>query len=110
MPTPTKDADGLYPSEESLTAIREWPLGDLAGLMVFIKALWWAADWGWREFDGKDDFDKPIHVYWISTGGWSGNEELIAALQESQHGIHWSQLFREHHVGGHYMLQTRITS
>lgn len=70
-------ADGGYPSEAELQAIRDWPWQKgFRGLMVnYVAPRWKYGDMGyWRQ--RGDRFD-------ISTGGWSGNEDIISALQQN---------------------------
>jgi hypothetical protein len=42
--------------------------------MAFVRSLWKYADWSWSQ-EGRR--------FSISTAGWSGNEELIEAMQEN---------------------------
>lgn len=66
------DKDG-YPTREELEKIRKWPYDDPEGVLRFIGERWYWHDW-WGEKDG---------LWVFATGGWSGNEDLIKALQES---------------------------
>ncbi len=97
------DNDG-YPTEDELKRVKEWTVVDgkfdFAGWFAFVRSIWWAPDWGWHEYDGKDDFDRPTHFYRISTGGWSGNEDMIGAMQDNFVG--WSMTWLDHRRGGHY--------
>lgn len=73
MKYPTFDADG-YPTDETLDAIKLWPHQKSRELFAFIKAAWKYPDY----------FSEPENgVYRIVTGGWSGNESLIAALEKN---------------------------
>jgi hypothetical protein len=86
-----------YPSDDELKKIEAWPPGgDFADLMEFAKSIWWMADWGWHQ-------KGPI--YKVSTGGWSGNEEIIGAMQKNF--IFWSQCWRVHRTGGHFVFRIR---
>ena len=101
----TKEAaewlDGEYPTDAALDRIEHWdcieePDGGLfkrRGLMAFVQSIWWAAPWGWHQ-EGDD--------YYISTGGWSGNESIIAALKGNF--IFWSLHHRSTRAGGHFMF------
>lgn len=101
----TEESD--YPTYEQLQRVTEWSEffphtnehADYSAWFAFIKSIWWMPDWGWKEYDGKDD-GEPIRVFHISTGGWSGNEDIIHAM--SKNFIGWSQTFRIHRRGGHY--------
>ena len=84
------DNDG-YPTEEALTKVENWPYDDVKGWFDFIESIWWAADWGWT-VEGN--------VFHISTGGWSGNEDTIEAMQKNW--ILWNHTWWEHRRGGHY--------
>jgi hypothetical protein len=96
------DEEG-YPTKEELERIRTWPSTDLRGWFAYIKEAghWWPTEaFGWSEHDGIDDFKRPLHMYRISTGGWSGNEEIIQAMHENW--MCWYTTWQEHRRGGHY--------
>ena len=80
-----------YPTDEELQRIREWPLNDPTGWLEFCRSIWWAADWGWPSLFGE-----------VSTGGWSGNEDIIAAMQDAHFGLLWGQVWTTTRRGGHY--------
>ena len=84
--------DGEYPTEAALERIEHWE-GDLRELMAFAHSIWWAADWGWNQ-EGDD--------YYVSTGGWSGNEDIIGALRSNF--LFWSLHHRSTRAGGHFMF------
>jgi hypothetical protein len=97
---PGLDEDG-YPTEDALEEIRNWDPMDPFGLMDYVYDLWWAADWGWEE---TVDRDRPEnHYFHISTGGWSGNEDIISAMEHNF--IFWVQAFRMLRAGGHYVFR-----
>lgn len=85
------DSSG-YPDEQELRTIREWPEMDLPGLMEFICERWKYAEQG--------SFIVREGVYHLSTLGWSGNEEIIGALQQNR--IFWSLCWQVARRGGHY--------
>jgi hypothetical protein len=71
------DSDG-YPTEEELDRIRAWPYEDYAGLLEFIgDNCWWPSrdSGGFKRLSGGR--------YRLATGGWSGNEEVIAVLEQN---------------------------
>ena len=77
------DADG-YPSDEDLKRIAQWA-GDWHALMACCRECWNYADIGfWVEDDTTDDMRGVRAVrYRLATGGWSGNESVIAALRDN---------------------------
>jgi len=100
-----------YPSDDDLTRIKEWRVEWLndgthplyGPWFAFIKSLWWMPEWGWSEKDGYDkDYDRPVRIYRISTGGWSGNEDLLGAMENNF--INWTQTFVQMRRGGHYIF------
>ena len=62
-----------YPTEEELGNIKAWDMGDLHGLMEYIMDYW--KIWG--------SFSREGDIYTLATGGWSGNEDIIGAMQEN---------------------------
>ena len=93
------DSDG-YPIEGELEQIRKWDGQDPSGWFAFIRSCWWAADWGWTEFEGTDDLKRWQRIYLISTGGWSGNESIISAMQKNF--VLWALSWHQHRRGGHW--------
>jgi hypothetical protein len=90
---------GEYPSDEELERITKWPRDDVHGLLDFIREIWHHPDWGWEEFEGRDDGEK-IRVVHCSTGGWSGNEDIMVAFRSNFGAYH--QAFDTYRRGGHY--------
>ena len=85
-----------YPTEEEIAKIKQWPNTDFKGLMAFIKEeCWWMPDWGWSN-RGK--------TYRVSTGGWSGNEEIIDALHKNDN-FFWALCWQSSRRGGHYVFR-----
>lgn len=84
-----------YPTEEELERIRKWPTAsdaDMVKLLEFIETTcWWEPGWGFR---------RRGRQYWLSTGGWSGNEEIIGAMQDNL--LFWAFSWVSTRRGGHY--------
>lgn len=103
------DDDG-YPTDAALELIEAWHWTDCTGLFEFIKEIWHLRTWGWTEGDAKDldkhhdDYDKDGgKLYFISTGGWSGNESIIRALQSNT--MAWALTWVQSRRGGHYIFK-----
>jgi hypothetical protein len=86
-----------YPTDEDLARIEAWPVDDLRGLFDFIRERWSLGYWDEAEVNPLKD---PITSIAISTGGWSGNESLIGALQANQAA--WAITWYSSRRGGHY--------
>ena len=81
-----------YPTDEELRTIIDWDWQrGWKPLMEYVKTLWWAPGWGWGEKGNR---------YWLSTWGWSGNEDLIGALERNY--MFWSLCWKASKTGGHY--------
>ena len=100
---------GGYPTAAELRRIRRWPVvtgADCTALLAFVRECWWNAEWGWtvavrlrRETIGG----TPYRYYQISTGGWSGNEDILAALDKN---VMFQMLcFYSIRRGGHYVFR-----
>jgi len=91
-----------YPTEDELKRLREWDFNDMRGWFDFAKSVgnYWPDDHYWTE-----EPDGTIHV---STGGWSGNEDIIDAMSENF--ICWTQCWQVHRRGGHYEFKLPVTA
>ena len=100
------DDDG-YPTDDALEIVKLWHWDDARGWFKFIESLWAYHDWGWKEKDEPHEFDndKMVHRYYISTGGWSGNESIIDAMQQAD--FMWSLNWVQSRRGGHYIFELR---
>lgn len=87
-----------YPTEAALDMIRHWPNEDLPDLFDFIKSIWWMPSWGWHEVE-----EEEVTSYHLSTGGWSGNEDIIGAMRN--HHIFWMLYWYSSRVGGHFVFR-----
>ena len=91
------DKDG-YPEEEELETIKTWKGDDLRGLMEYVHDLWkYAEDGYWSE-----EVSDGHHEYHLSTAGWSGNEDIIAAMQSNH--VWWMMFWKSSIRGGHYVF------
>ena len=95
-----------YPTDATLECIQKWDcVGKEAklALMKYISQAWWMPSFGWSQEDFVDDFGDAGVKYSLSTGGWSGNEDLIGAMQKNFlfWGLSWVQSRR----GGHYIFE-----
>ena len=107
------DDDG-YPDDAELDKIAKWDCiatGDFRPLMEYVQGLW---QWGDRMFIKTGEHKGgPYHggivvtsdVYEVSTGGWSGNESLIAAMQENF--CFWAMCWVQSRRGGHFIFHVR---
>lgn len=85
MPTPTFDKS-CYPTDETLNAIEFWKF-PFDGLWDFIKEAW-------NTQYGQIKESKALIKFF--TGGWSGNEDVIAAMQNNSPfwGLYWQSSVR----------------
>ena len=87
------DGDG-YPTEAAIQRIKAWDVKDPAGLADFCKSIWhWGSNY-WEQRATADGVRIEAH-----TGGWSGNEEIIGALESTPF---WSLCWQDSRRGGHY--------
>lgn len=94
------DEDG-YPTQAELHEIEKHDFKDPFGWFDRVKDAWWCSNWGFTEFD-----DGDAKVYLISTGGWSGNEEIISSMQANF--VLWSLYWKENKAGGHYLFRVDL--
>ena len=99
------DEDG-YPTEIALDIIKNWTFRmSSKALFEFIHSIWWMPDWGWKECPCVDELTgNETYTYHISTGGFSGNESIIYALQENKYMM-WHLTWKQSRRGGHYIFE-----
>ena len=93
------DKDG-YPDKHELKKITEWDYKDFQGLMDYVFDLWKYSNCGY--------WKRGRIYYHISTGGWSGNEDIIRALMNN--AMFWACCWWSSKRGGHYMFEIRKQS
>jgi hypothetical protein len=93
---------GEYPTDEELQQLRDWDFNDMRGWFDFAQSIgnYWPDDHFWSE--------EPPGTFHISTGGWSGNEDIISAM--SDNFICWTQTWKVHRRGGHYEFELPAVS
>lgn len=98
-----------YPTEVQEAMIRNWDTlkTGVKPLIDYVESLWWAPDWGFKLYRGKEHLfgKKSVIKLQLHTGGWSGNESIIAALQSNM--MFWWLCWRKSVVGGHYWFEFR---
>lgn len=97
------DEEDVYPTDETLKLISEYSLLDKSGkqLLDEIRPIWNYADSGYWHVEETDTHYK----YHISTAGWSGNEDIIRALQKNF--IFWHMYWYSSRRGGHHVFELR---
>jgi hypothetical protein len=85
------DGDG-YPREETLERIAAWPARDYNGLLDYVADLWCYPDYVVKSPEAR--------TYVFATGGWSGNESLISALEQNL--VFWGTCWMSSRRGGRY--------
>lgn len=90
------DADNCL-TPEVFEYLRTWtpePNLDFAPLMDFVGYIWCYPDCYYA--------DPHNRTYSVLTGGWSGNEAVIEALQ--QNALFWSLCWMSSHRGGKHVF------
>ena len=92
-------SDG-YPEEHELKYIREYDLvkSDPRTLLEYMKGMW-----RWKEYFVIKKTGKGLWVE-IHTGGWSGHEEMIAALEKT---LFFSLFWTMSKAGGHHYFRVK---
>jgi hypothetical protein len=105
---PTFDRDG-YPTEETLKIIAEWDCvgkDNQINLLKYVQKCWRYDNFFTVEEGTVDMYHTNVLRYNISTGGWSGNESLISALEENH--LFWALCWVQSRRGGHYIFHVTV--
>lgn len=93
-----------YPTGEELEKIKNWDIHDYSALMEFVKSIWWMPEFGWHEGPGGNEVHElTTKTLSISTGGWSGNESIITALENN--AMFYMSCWVSSRRGGHYEFE-----
>ena len=92
-----------YPDEESLQKITDWDFTEqgISGLLDLIKEN---TNWADRQIHISG---KRVIRFEYHTGGWSGNEDVISALQNS---LFWHFFWEKSVRGGHYYFRIKLSA
>jgi hypothetical protein len=74
-----------YPTDDQLEKIKEWDYLDFENLALYVQAIWhWGEDYArlgdWKE----DEHGTKYRPFELVTSGWSGNEDIVCALNKNQ--------------------------
>lgn len=83
-----------YAKQRELTRIAKWNYADPWGWFEYVIARWWMPAWGIRRVRNR---------LYMSTGGWSGNEEIIGAMRKNY--LLWGKTWYVHRTGGHFIFK-----
>lgn len=106
-PIPEFDADG-YPTEATLDVVRNWKASTnfaVKDFFAFLREAWRYPE-RWRGTTMQNPVDREqVSVIRVSTGGWSGNEDLIDAMQENT--VLWTLVWEASFRGGGFVFRKR---
>lgn len=85
-----------YPTEEFLEQLKNWDPMDFVGL---VQAMNYA--WKYHNYITFTWEDGNIVKVECSTGGWSGNEDIIDSINPVWHSLYFHSL----HRGGHWVFK-----
>ena len=104
LPDTVLDDEG-YPTQEFLDFVRAYVPDETLSIMNLVETVlrdaWWSSDWGFklhRKYKGKRKLE-------LHTGGWSGNEETIAAIKSNLWFTHFKMRYVMWRTGGHYYFE-----
>jgi len=93
-----------YPDEASLKQIAKWDIltNGIQGLLDLVEEN---TNWSDRQIY---QHGKRVIYYEYHTGGWSGNEDVIEALQKNY--LFWAMYWMKTTRGGHYYFKIKLTT
>ena len=98
-----------YPTDDALELLRTWDWKKgWTNLMSLVQSIW---HWGDNQYSTRtldDDLGRVEVEYTFHTGGWSGNEDIIDALQSNF--MFWMMCWYQSRRGGHYKFRVRLSS
>lgn len=89
--------DDCYPTDETLETIKNFEVNgdeDCEKLLQMASKVWL--------YPGYFTKDESTKCWFVSTGGWSGNEDVIRALVKNH--VFWALYWKQTRAGGHYIF------
>ena len=101
--------DSEYHTEKELKQIQNWDVKDAHNLVNRLRDMWQYNDY-FIENWGLDHIhnERPVLMLELHTGGWSGNEDIIEALQK--HKLFWMMWWWKTERGGHYYFEVDFSA
>jgi hypothetical protein len=88
-----------YPDDNELEKISAWGVSDPHGWLQYCQSLWHWGDSMYRfKVDGKGE-----ETFEFLTGGWSGNESIIGAME--QNAVLWGLTWELSQRGGRHVFK-----
>lgn len=72
-----------YPTHEELERIKHWPIGDWIGFAEYVCSIWHYGH-PWARIIKHRDGTRTLR---LATGGWSGNESIVSAVDSNMFGF-----------------------
>lgn len=96
-----------YPSEAELNYIKNFNIleQDPTELVDFLESIWSYAEQGYFSRWGKKKIYLQLH-----TAGWSGNEDIIQALKNTNHLVGLFLYHTKWERGGHYWFKIPVNN
>mgnify|MGYP001614515985 FL=1 len=91
-----------YPDDKSLKEITDWDILT-KGIQGLLDLVYENTNWADRQ---TYQSGKRVIRYEYHTGGWSGNEDVIYALQKNF--LFWSMYWEKTTKGGHYYFKIKL--
>jgi hypothetical protein len=90
--------DSEYHTEIELKEIQNWDINDIHNLIHRLRDMWQYKNYFIENWQSDNTLMLELH-----TGGWSGNEDLIEALEN--HELFWMMWWWKTERGGHYYFE-----
>lgn len=101
MDRPERPEDDQYPSDEELAYIASWPLeNSVKDLFEYVVSIWNYPDFAAIE-KVRSDLGWDAYQITLITGGWSGNESILGALEQAGDTMMWNIFWLESRRGGY---------
>jgi hypothetical protein len=93
-----------YHTEKELKEIQNWDIKDAHNLVNRLRDMWeyndyFIENWGFDHIHKE----RPVLMLELHTGGWSGNEDIVEALQKNK--MFWIMWWWKTERGGHYYFE-----